>query len=137
MRRADKWIADDGTVFEGANAYRRCYQYEQELAEKKYEALKNWIRFFNWKGEPIAYDWVKRDGIAYYAQVLGVPNEDFGIWDMWCEVVPSGLGDMLAYESDCGIWVSEHENDEWVRWETWVSSFEEKKKSVEKIMEGE
>lgn len=137
MRRADKWIADDGTVFEGNDAYRRCYRYEQELAEKKYEALKNWIRFFNWKGEPLAYDWVKRDGIAYYAQVLGVPNEDFGIWDLWCEVVPSGLGDMLAYESDCGIWVSEHENDEWTRWENWVSSFEEKKKSVEKIMEGE
>lgn len=137
MRRADKWIADDGTVFEGENAYRRCYQYEQELAENKYEALKNWIRFFNWKGEPIAYHWVKRDGTASYAQVLGVPHEDFGIWDLWCEVVPGSLGDMLAYESDCGIWASPNENDEWVRWETLVNDFEARRKSVEKIMEGE
>lgn len=137
MRRADKWIADDGTVFEGENAYRRCYQYEQEQKENKYEALKNWIRFFNWKGEPLAYNCVKSDGYAHYAQVLGVPHEDFGIWDLWCEVVPSELGDMLAYDSDCGIWVNPKENDEWMRWEDMVNDFDVRKKSVEKIMEGE
>lgn len=137
MRRADKWIAEDGTVFEGNDAYRKCYQYEQKLGEKKYEALRNWIRFFNWKGESLAYHWVKRDGYASYAQVLNVPTEDSDIWDLWCEIVPDSLGDMLTYESDCGIWVSPNENDVWERWETLVNDFEEKKKSVEKIMEGE
>ena len=136
MRRADKWIADDGTVFEGNDAYRKCYQYEQELEEKKYEALKNWIRFFDWDGEPMPYRWVRGGQYASYARVLGVPREDFDIWDLWCDVVPGELGDMLAYESDCGIWVSPNANGSWMRWENLVRDFEEKKSSVEKIMEG-
>lgn len=137
MRRADKWIAEDGTVFEGNDAYRKCYQYEMAQSEKKYEALKSWIRFFDWDGKPMFYRWMREGHCASYAQVLRVPREDFDIWDLWCEVVPGELGDMLAYESDCGIWVSPNENGSWVRWEDMVNDFEVRRKSVEKITEGE
>ena len=137
MRRADKWIAEDGTVFEGNDAYRKCHQYEMALREKKYDVLKNWIQFFNWQGKPMAYHLVKEGGYPTYARVLGIPSEYSDLWDVWCEVVPRELGDMLTYESDCGLWVDPNENNEWVRWEAIVREYEEKKEKVEKIMEGE
>lgn len=137
MHRADKWIADDGTVFEGNDAYRKCHQYEMALREKKYDVLKNWIQFFNWQGKPMAYHLVKEGGYPTYARVLGIPSEYSDLWDVWCEVVPRELGDMLTYESDCGLWVDPNESNEWVRWEEIVREYEEKKEKVEKIMEGE
>lgn len=137
MRRADKWVAEDGTVFEGNNAYRECHQYEMALLEKKYDVLKNWIQFFDWDGEPMSYRWVKEGHYPAYARVLNIPSCFSEIGEIWEEVVPGELGDMLTYESDCGIWVDPNENNEWVRWEAMVREYEEKKEKVEKIMEGE
>ena len=131
------YVANDGTKFEGPNALAQCRAYEQEIEEQQLMTLEQYIKFFDWKGNPLSYSYVNRNAYSvYYALVLGIPDEDEDpeAFRAWERVVPSELDEEIcSYE--CGWYVG---NGECVfhAWEQVVKDYTEQADIIGKLSEG-
>lgn len=114
MKRETVYIADDGTRFEGLNAYFKCRQYEIELEEERFLLLQEYIRFYDYNAQPLKYSLVNAGHAPYYSQVLRIPDEDDEGYEIWAEVVPSGLDEEICnYGEGWYVTTDEHNYDNW------------------------
>lgn len=131
------YVANDGTEFKGPDAQARCRDYEKEIEEQQLMALEQYIKFFDWRGNPLSYSYVNHSAYSiYYALVLSIPDEDedpeaFRAWD---RIVPSELDDEIS-SYECGWYVG---NGECVfrAWEQVVKDYTEQAEVIEKLSKG-
>lgn len=101
MHTITVYVADDGTKFEGSNALAQCRAYEQGIEEQRFMVLEQYIKFYDWRGEPLSYSHVSRNPYSiYYALVLGMPYEDEEpeAFQAWEKIIPSELdGEICSY----------------------------------------
>ena len=115
MRRETVYIAEDGTRFEGANAYFKCQQYETEMAEDKFQPLREYIRFYDYKAEPLKYSLVHSGNhTPYYSQVLRIPDDEDEVYGLWADVVPGTLDEEICnYGEGWYVTTDECNYDNW------------------------
>ena len=134
MRKETVYIADDGTRFEGANAYFKCQQYEIELEEERFLLLREYIRFYDYKAEPLKYSLVNSGRTPYYSLVLRIPDEDDEGYDIWAEVVPSSLDEEICnYGEGWYVTTDEHNYD---NWSNLVDEFNKQSAIIAKLEKG-
>ena len=130
MKIEQIYIADDGTRFEGLNAYIECRKYELLRQSEKFAPLSSYIEFFDWNGAPINYGLMEDGCYAYFALVKDIPDEGTDVCEMWRRVVPTNL-DCQIYD-DLG-WYVARGDDQWYAWTDIVSEFAEKEEIIKKL----
>jgi len=105
MRIERRFFADDGTEFE--NEF-KCRLYEEELAQPRRNALKDYIIFFGTGGDVMPYSPFRTPA---YVFVKKLPDND-KILELWNEVVPDILDDEINSMEELG-WYYENEYERW------------------------
>jgi hypothetical protein len=123
------YVAEDGTEFSNEQD---CQEYEDNLRNKGYQCLEDYIHFYNRVGNLIPYSKL-RNNLVYYAKVDFIPNwNDDQVVQAWEDVVPEELADRIDC---CGTgWYISDGDDNWDSWESYSEEYSNRNSIINKIV---
>ena len=125
------YIADDGKEFERQID---CIEYENQLKEKEFDVLANYIAFYSSAGERLPYGRVARNEYcAYYAKVIEVPEEDTDVYELSLKVISDGLFDYVFYDG-YGKWYVADGEGHWQSWKEISDEYTQRNETINAIL---
>lgn len=123
------YIAEDGVEF---SSEQECQNYEDNLRNKGYQCLDDYIHFYNRVGNPIPYSKL-RNNLVYYAKVDFIPDwNNNQVRQAWEDIVPEELADRIDW---CGTgWYISDGDDNWGSWENYSSEYSNHNAIINKIV---
>ena len=140
MRTEKIYIADDGTRFEGVNAYARCIEYEHNKALDECVELRDYIRFYSWRGVELNAKSVSKNIYSvYFVKVLAIPDEEENekVYKAWDNTISCELDYIIKACGDGLGWYYSNGDDDWRYWDDTVKEYEERKAKIETIEKGQ